>query len=278
MTDTQAFLGRLDAHWAAHLGCTTRQLRDGKRHVVVRPSDADDTPPPWPLRRGPVALVTTGTGWVLSVPAGMAERANALCTGLTFAQQVADGDRASQRWFDGGAHDNPHMQRPKSDAAYLVMNELMSGFPLRGWSHYVLSYANVEMDQTPSDPHVLRLTPDHPSAWGQFQKWPGPMCGPHISKHFPVSDAFGYMLDDKLVSVAQLEARPEELEWEYGVDTLPEYRVRGFATAVLKTVTAHIAEQGHVPWHYTDHYNRPSRRLPVKLGYLLYGEGLFSAT
>ena len=82
MTDHETLLHRLDAHWAAHLGCTTQQLRDGERHVVVRPSEADGTPAPWPLRRGPIVLVTTGAGWVLSVPPDMTERARSGCTGL----------------------------------------------------------------------------------------------------------------------------------------------------------------------------------------------------
>lgn len=277
MTDQQALVGHLDAHWAVHLGCTSHQLRDGGHHVVGQSLETDGTPPPWPLRRGPVAIMTTGTGWVLSVPANMIDRAASLCRSLTFNQLVAEGDRQSQQWFDGGAHDNSNMKRAESDAAYGVMNDLVSGIPLRGWSHYVLSYADAPTTKTERDPHVQRITPDQPDVWDPFQKWPGPMCGSHITRHFPISDAFGYLLDGKLVSVAQLEARPEELEWEYGVDTLPEHRGHGYATDVLKAVTEHIAEKGHIPWHYTDHYNRSSRRLPKKLGYFQYGEGLFSA-
>lgn len=276
MTDRAGLMRRLDAHWAAHLGCSPAQLRDGDRYVVARPGEADGTPPPWPLRRGPVALVTTGTGWVLSVPTELKERAASRCTPWTFEQLAAEGDRLSQRWFDGGAHDNPEMERSESDAAYRVMNELTSGFPLRGWSHYVMSYATAPAATTEHSPHVQRISPDRPRIWKQFLAWSGPMCGPHICVQFPVSDAFGYLLDGKLVSVAQIEAQPEELEWEYGVDTLPAYRCRGYATAVLRTVTAYIADRGHVPWHYTDHYNRPSRRLPAKLGYYEYGQGLFS--
>ena len=33
----------------------------------------------------------------------------------------------------------------------------------------------------------------------------------------------------------------DEFEWEYGVDTLPDYRRRGSATAVIRTVIAWIA-------------------------------------
>ena len=208
----------------------------------------------------------------------MKERAIWLCAPLTFSQLVAEGDYLCQQWFDGGAHENPHIKREESDAAYSVMNSLVCGVSLRGWSHYVLSYAGEPVIKAKHDPYVQRISPDQTDIWDQFCRWPGPMCGLYICKYFPVSGAFGYILDSELVSVAQLEARPEEFEWEYGVGTLLRYRGRGFATAVLTTVTAHISLQGYVPWHYCDHYNRPSRRLPIKLGYFQYGEGLFHAT
>jgi RimJ/RimL family protein N-acetyltransferase len=271
-------MNRLDLHWAAHLGCSTAQLRDGGRHIVARPADADGTPPPWPLRRGPVALVTTGKGWVLSAPSEMAERARAMCAALTFAELVVEGDRLAQEWFDGGGSDNPNMKRAEVEAGYRVMNDLVQGISLRGWAHYILSYADALVPASEHSANVIRISPDHAEIWEQFLKWPGPMCGPKICEYFPVSDAFGYVLDGELVSAAQLEARHDELEWEYGVDTLPQYRCRGFGTAVVKVVTDHIVQEGHIPWHYAGHYNRASLRLPKKLGYFQYGEGLFSVT
>jgi predicted GNAT family acetyltransferase len=102
------------------------------------------------------------------------------------------------------------------------------------------------------------------------------MVGPEVCKHFPVCDAFGYVLEGKLVSAAQLEAHPDEEAWEAGVDTLLRYRGKGYATQVLKTVTSFIISRGKIPWHYTDHYNRPSMKLPDHLGYFRYAEGLFS--
>ena len=170
MIDRQRMLDRLDVHWAAHLGCTPQQLRDDQCHVVARPSQTDGTPSPWPLRRGPVALVTTGTGWVLSVPPDMVQRATMLCTSLSFDQHVADGDRPSQHWFDGGAHGNPNMKRTESDAAYVVINDLVSGIPVRGWSHYVLSYAQLRKAKMELDPHVQRLTSDQPDARDGLQR------------------------------------------------------------------------------------------------------------
>jgi RimJ/RimL family protein N-acetyltransferase len=222
-------------------------------------------------------VFTTGTGWVLSVPDELMESAKACCAGLSFYELTSEGDRLGQEWFDGGAHENPNMSRTEVSGGYEVMNALASELHIRGWSHYMISYADASWQPSSRDEHVCGISAELPDLWEQWQNWPGPMCGPRISKGSPVADAFGYVLDGKLVSVGQLDAHPDELEWEYGVDTLPEYRSRGFATSVLKRVTSHIIEQGHVPWHYTDHYNSPSRRLPDKLGYFPYGEGLFSA-
>ncbi|MHC5039647.1 MAG: hypothetical protein ACYTHM_20275, partial [Planctomycetota bacterium] len=126
MTISTEFMRRVDAHWASHLGCAAEQLRDGGRHIVARPGSGDGTLPPWPLRRGPVALVTTGAGWVLSLPEERMERAEALCASLDFGEIVAEGDRLSQGWFDGGAHENPAVKRSETDAAYGTMNRLVS--------------------------------------------------------------------------------------------------------------------------------------------------------
>jgi RimJ/RimL family protein N-acetyltransferase len=269
-------LATLDAHWARHLGCLPPQLRDGGKHVVGRPEKVAGLPPP-PFRRGPAAIFTTGSGWVLSVPAGLVEKGAVLCDGKDFGDVVDAGDCLGQEWFDGGAHENTQMKRSDVTAGYQVMNRLALGMRLRGWSHYILSYAEASSHVSVRDPNVQKITADIPHRWEQWQSWPGPMCGPSISRHFPISAAFGYVLRNELVSAAQLEAYPDELAWEYGVDTLPAYRNRGFATRVVRCITSYIVEQGHVPLHYTDHYNRPSRRLPEKSGYFRYGEGLFSA-
>lgn len=84
----------------------------------------------------------------------------------------------------------------------------------------------------------------------------------------------GYVLDGRLVSVGQVQAHHDEYAWEFGVDTLPEFRRRGFATAVLKSVIAYVIAKGHVPYHYADIYNKPSLRLPQKLGCSTYCEVL----
>lgn len=262
----------LDEKWASFLGCSASQLRDGKRFIVTRPKQASTRFSPWPLRQGPIALFTFGKGWVMSAPEILTGTARSLCLEKTFAELLDDGDRLSQEWFDRGADHS----KDRGDGGYVIMNRLAQGLGLRGWSHYIISYCDSDSFSAEPDSHVVKITPDLPDIWSQWLTWPGPMVGPVVCEHFPVCDAFGYVHEGKLVSTAQLEAHPDEFAWEAGVDTLPEYRGRGFATQVLKTVTTSIILEGKIPWHYTDHYNRPSRRLPGRLGYFHYAEGLFS--
>ncbi|MBD3285463.1 GNAT family N-acetyltransferase [candidate division WOR-3 bacterium] len=262
----------LDEKWASFLGCSTSQLRDGKNHVVTRPKKASVRQSPWPLREGPIAVLTLGRGWVMSVPENLTDTTRSLCLNKSFTELLDDGDRLSQEWFDRGADHS----KERGDCGYATMNRLAQGLRLRGWSHYIISYCDFGSFPAESDEHVVKITRDLADVWKQWQVWPGPMVGPVVCEHFPICDAFGCVLDGKLVSAAQLEAHPDEFAWEAGVDTLPEYRGRGFATQVLKTVTAFIILEGKIPWHYTDLYNRPSRRLPEHLGYFKYAEGLFS--
>ncbi|MAF11457.1 hypothetical protein CMK11_13485 [Candidatus Poribacteria bacterium] len=268
------FIQSLDARWSAYLGCQPEQLRDGRRHVIARPEWRSEERLPWPLTRGSVCLFTTGTGWVLSVPHEQVARAGRLCGDHSFEELIAEGDRISQDWFDRlGAEDE--CERPGPDA-YRIMSELVGPEPLRGWSHYVFSYADPSSWTQEVAGEVARIAEDDPDIWAQWQAWPGAFCSPKFTANLEVTDAFGYVRDGRLVSVGQIQAHHAEYAWEFGVDTLPEFRGRGYATAVLRSVTAHIIGRGHVPYHYADAYNRASLRLPAKLGYHRYAEGFFA--
>jgi len=266
----------LDSLWAFYLGCSERQLRDRGKHIVARPDRAFGQGSPWPLRHGPISVFTMGKGWVMSLPEHLLEVAHSLCIDYSFQELVAGGDRLQQAWYDQ-MQTTGRRGPSRGDHGYRVMNRVAESLQLRGWSHYILSYCNPTSWAAKRDEHVRRIAEDDLELWRQWQSWPAPMVGPRIAERFEIADAFGYVVEGKLVSAAQLEANSEEFAWEYGVDTLPEFRGRGFATAVLNRVTEFIIEQGRVPWHYCDPYNRASMRLPEKLGYFRYGEGLFSA-
>jgi len=267
MTDLLAFL---DAQWSWYLGCPRGQLHDGHKHVVARPQAASEKGSPWPLRRGPVVLFTTGHGWVMSLPEQLLGAARTSCLDLGFEELVREGDHLSQEWFD-----HPEMHFDRGAAGYRTMNRVAAPLKLRGWSHYVFWYCDPATWRPRPDEHVRLITEHDADIWQQWLAWPGPMVGPHIRDQFEITDAFGYVLEGRLVSAAQIEASPEDFAWEYGVDTLADFRGRGFATAVLNSVTTHIVAQGRVPWHYYNHYNRASARLPAKVGYFHYAEGLF---
>ena len=268
--------GFLDMRWAFHLGCVEGQLRDGGRHVVRRPEAASQRESPWPLRRGPICVFTTGPGWVMSVPDDVVEVARSLCVGSSFEELVSEGDRLQQEWFDQ-MQATGERGADRGDGGYRVMNSVARPLQLRGWSHYIHSYCDAASWRRRRDAHVCRIAEDRPEIWEQWQRWAGSMVGARVQEHFEVADAFGYVLDGEIVSAAQVEAGARDFAWEYGVETLPEFRCRGFATAVVQSVTAFMIEQGRIPWHYCDAYNRPSVRLPEKAGYFRYGEGLFSA-
>ncbi len=272
MTDLTAFL---DSRWAFYLGCSEAQLRDGGRHVVSRPESALEPGSPWPLRRGSICLFTVGCGWLMSVPDAMCDAARSLCLVSSFEALVCEGDRLQQAWFDGG-ETNEARSRNRGDEGYGVMNRLAESLDLRGWSHYIHWYCDASSWRPKPDAHVHAIAEDRPDLQTQWQDWPGPMVSPTVQGYYEISDAFGYVLDGKLVSAAQLEASATDFAWEFGVDTLPEFRGRGFAPAVLNAVTAFIIERDRIPWYYCDAYNRPSRTLPRKAGYVRYGEGLFS--
>ena len=270
-------ISTLTTHWSHHLGCTPHQLTDGAQHIVVRPSAAYEPSSPWPLRRASVCLFTRGCGWVLSLPEPLIHTARSLCLNHPFEALVEEGDRRSQAWFDRG-ETNDARGPDRGDESYRTMNRLTAALDLHGWSHYIHWYCDPATWTAEPDPSVRPITPSDPATWAQWQAWPGPMVGPKIADYYEIADAFGYIRNGTLVSAAQLEASRYDLAWEYGIDTLPQHRGKGFATTLLKTLTTHIIRQNRIPWHYCDHYNRPSRRLPEKLGYLRYAEGLFSAT
>ncbi len=265
----------LDHCWALSLGCSAAQLRDGGRHVVASPQLEAKLKRPYPLSEDAIAFVTYGRGWVLSVPAALIEMAREQCSGLSFREIAHDGDEVLLDWF-GRLGTAQEIQRPE-ETAYRPLRLLAEPLKVRGWSHYLHWYCDgSSAARMPMDRHVIAINRDRPEIWEQWLKWPGPVGGPGNHGYFEVSDAFGYILEGQLVSAAQIFTTKDEFAWEFGPSTLPDFRRRGFATEVCRAATQFILEQGQIPWYYYDHYNVPSARIPEKLGYSLYSEGLFS--
>ncbi|TES93533.1 MAG: GNAT family N-acetyltransferase [Candidatus Cloacimonadota bacterium] len=265
----------LDENWALSLGCSAIQLKDGDQHVVASPKSTGDINRPYPLKFNSICMITFGTGWVLSVPSNLIETANALCIGLSFSDIAKEGDILLNEWYlKLGTADE--IERPKA-MAYSTLVKLAQSLNIRGWSHYYHWYCDPSNWNSQRLNKCVSVTQENDlRRWEQWLSWPGPFCQAKFDKYFEISDAFGYFLNGQLVSVAQIQANHKDFAWEFGVDTLSKYRGRGYATEVCRGVVKHIIEHNRIPWYYYDHYNHASERIPQKLGFFLYFEGLFS--
>jgi len=220
-------------------------------------------------------MVTYGRGWVLCLPEPLVEEAGAVCSDKTFEDVAREGDRQQELWFARGAKEE---ERPtlRNTATYGPLSGLAESLDVPAWSHYFHWYCDpASWSGSPAGGQVRLVRADDPEIWEQWLNWPGPSWG-LSSKESASYEAFGYVLDGRLVSVAQLAFDPENFGWDFGIYTLPEFRRRGFAAEACKAATASILRHGRVPWYYYNHYNLPSSRMPRKLGYFFYAEALVS--
>ncbi len=264
----------LDRWWSSSLGCSIEDFHSEIHHVVDGPEAPDSWPKPFPMTKRCVSLVTTGKGWVLSVPADVREEAERECHGLSFEDMTREGDEALEKWYLNRASGG--VERP-GVMAYPALGRLARDLDVRGWAHYVHWFVN-ERTWRPGrlDSHVRLLSQEDSLIWQQWLALPGDFCKPSFSEYFDVSDAFAYVLNGRIVSVAQIEGNREMLAWEFGVDTLADFRGKGYATETGRATVVRIIECGKIPWYYYAHYNRASGRIPQKLGFFRYLEGVFS--
>jgi len=90
--------------------------------------------------------------------------------------------------------------------------------------------------------------------------------------------AFGVIADGKLVSLASVVPTPDAtskygLSWP-GVETLPEYRRRGYAKAAVSGVTETLLARDIIPVYSCSVTNIASANTAQSVGYQLYGERL----
>ncbi len=90
--------------------------------------------------------------------------------------------------------------------------------------------------------------------------------------------AFGVVTDGKLVSLASVVPTPEatskyHLSWP-GVETLPDYRRRGYAKSVVSGVTETLLPRDITPVYSCSVTNIASANTARSVGYQLYGERL----
>jgi RimJ/RimL family protein N-acetyltransferase len=79
--------------------------------------------------------------------------------------------------------------------------------------------------------------------------------------------------DGRLASLCY-SARNTPIAAEAGVDTLEEFRGRGYAPAVVAAWARVVREEGRIPLYSTSWDNLASRSVACKLGLVLYGADL----
>jgi RimJ/RimL family protein N-acetyltransferase len=224
-------------------------------------------------------MVKYGQGWVLCVPDQLVGEAKSLCSERSFADITCEGDAQQELWFARGLKDEERATL-RNVATYGPLTRLAESLNVSAWSHYLHWYCDsASWSGSSVTGHVCLIQADDPHIWEQWLNWPGPSWG-LSSKESNSYEAYGYVLDGQLVSVAQVGLEvgldPKSFAWDFGIYTLPTFRRRGFATEASKAATASIFKYGRVPWYFYNHYNLPSSRLPQKLGYFFYSEALVS--
>jgi predicted GNAT family acetyltransferase len=82
------------------------------------------------------------------------------------------------------------------------------------------------------------------------------------------------IMDDGQPVSACFSARTSPRASEAGVETLPQFRRRGYASAVTAGWAQHVRAAGRIPLYSTSWDNLASQRVAPRLGLQLYGADL----
>ncbi|MBU5593424.1 GNAT family N-acetyltransferase [Clostridium sp. MSJ-4] len=78
--------------------------------------------------------------------------------------------------------------------------------------------------------------------------------------------AFGAYKENQLVAIAGADDYMSSL-WQIGIDTLPEYRNKGLASYLVKTLADEIERRGALPYYTTWSANIASTTVALKVGF-----------
>jgi hypothetical protein len=143
------------------------------------------------------------------------------------------------------------------------------------WSHNFVYYVDSEHFRPFTIPECRRLNPDDHDLIEEMNQISEFGCPEESIKD---GTAFGVIVDGKLVARSSTTPTPNATA-KYGlvwisVETLPEYRHRGYAKAVVSGTTETILSRGQIPVSVYATWNKASENTLKSLGYQLYGEVL----
>lgn len=159
-----------------------------------------------------------------------------------------------------------------------ALNELDKMFPGRVHHRKVFYYTSLPPDIEFRD--AVMLTKEDYCHYRRFFT----AQNPHLSPDGWMEDYFGYLTenklcfgifkDGKLVSVTDSPFVPyiPDIITEPGINTLEEYRRKGYAKAVCAAFIKSATDRGKVPIWSCRHSNLASARLAESLGYLEFAE------
>jgi GNAT superfamily N-acetyltransferase len=250
-----AYLERLDAFHAEVLGCPLAEVEPGEIRVVASERR-------WRREEGygvifPFWLLVTRSRGVISVRPELEEPVRAIVRGATDAAALFGEEYAATL--------------EAACRAVLSADEAQKLFR----SHSLNFYADAVHFRSFTVPGCRRLTPDDQELIDEMSRVSAFWCTEECVRF---GAAFGVITDGKLVARSTTIWTPETtdqygLVW-VGVETLPAYRRRGYAKAVVSETTETLLARGLTPAYDCAVTNLASANTAQAVGYQLHAETL----
>ena len=223
---------RIDAHWAAYLGCSLADLREARVTVISHGSQLV-------AYRGVYALCAMGSGLVISAPDEFTALLHARCSRRKPATAFDARRIATVLRARAGIAVGPASLAYADGASFRPAVHAHGARELNGEDRELLrrlrdACDSVEWEHSGVDPVGNRV--------------------------------YGVFAERALVAAASWDVRGSVSN--VGVVTHPAHRGRGHGTAAASAVTAQLLDEGQLPQWQTLIDNAPSLRIGQALGYV----------
>ncbi|MDH5687684.1 MAG: GNAT family N-acetyltransferase [Candidatus Bathyarchaeota archaeon] len=143
-------------------------------------------------------------------------------------------------------------------------------------AHHIHLYCDREHFRSVKNESARRLMPygsDREICMDWRSKYPRAINPYTYEEANPVS--YGVIIDGELASLSVVW-RYDLPFWEIGVETAPDYRMRGYAKSVVSLATEEVMAAARIPWYKVDAnpLNIASLKVSKALGYVEYMESL----